>query len=82
MVNFTAPEPVTNREFTRTLGHVLHRPAALAAPAFVLRHGLGGMGDEMLLASQRAMPAMLKSRGFRFAFPTLEGALRYELGRS
>ena len=82
VVNFTSPEPVTNREFTRTLGHVLRRPAALAAPAFLLRHGLGGMGDEMLLASQRAMPAMLKSRGFRFAFPALEGALRYELGRS
>ena len=82
VVNVTAPEPVTNREFTKTLGHVLHRPAALAAPAFVLRHGLGGMGDEMLLSSQRAMPAVLKSRGFRFAFPTLAGALRYELGRS
>ena len=81
VVNVTAPEPVTNREFTKTLGRVLHRPAALAAPAFVLRHGLGGMGDEMLLASQRAMPAALKARGFRFAFPTLEGALRYELGR-
>jgi len=82
VANVTAPEPVTNREFTKTLGHVLHRPAALAAPAFVLRHGLGGMGDEMLLASQRAMPARLRAQGFRFAFPTLEGALRYELGRS
>ena len=77
-----APEPVTNREFTRTLGRVLRRPAALAAPAFVLRHGTGGMGDEMLLASQRALPERLKERGFRFAFPELEGALRYELGRT
>ena len=51
---------MTNREFTKTLGHVLHRPAALAAPAFILRHGLGGMGEEMLLASQRAVPARLK----------------------
>ena len=42
----------------------------------------GGLGDEMLLASQRALPARLKERGFRFAFPTLDGALRYELGRS
>jgi uncharacterized protein (TIGR01777 family) len=82
VVNVTAPEPVTNREFTKTLGRVLRRPAAFAAPAFVLRHGLGGMGDEMLLASQRAVPARLKERGFRFAFPALEGALRYELGRS
>ena len=82
MVNFTSPEPVTNREFTKTLGRVLHRPAVFAAPSFVLRHGLGGMGDEMLLASQRAVPARLEERGFRFAFPTLGGALRYELGRS
>ena len=82
VVNFTSAEPVTNREFTKTLGRVLRRPAALAAPSFFLRHGLGGMGDEMLLASQRAMPARLRSQGFRFAFPTLEGALRYELGRS
>jgi len=82
VVNFTAPEPVTNREVTRTLGRVLHRPAALAAPTFVLRHGLGGLGEQMLLASQRAMPARLKERGFRFSFPALEGALRYELGRT
>jgi uncharacterized protein (TIGR01777 family) len=82
VVNFTSPEPVTNREFTKTLGRVLRRPAALAAPAFLLRHGTGGMGDEMLLASQRAVPARLKERGFRFAFPELEGALRYELGRT
>jgi uncharacterized protein (TIGR01777 family) len=82
VVNFTAPEPLTNREVTQTLGRVLRRPAALAAPAFVLRHGLGGMGDEMLLASQRAIPARLRERGFPFSFPTLEGALRYELGRT
>jgi uncharacterized protein (TIGR01777 family) len=82
VVNFTAPEPLTNRQVTQTLGRVLRRPAALTAPAFVLRHGLGGLGDQMLLASQRAMPARLNERGFRFAFPALEGALRYELGRS
>ena len=83
VVNLTAPEPLTNREFTEdTLGRVLRRPTALAAPAFFLRHGLGGMGDEMLLASQRAVPARLKERGFNFAFPTLESALRYEFGRS
>ena len=82
VVNFTAPEPVTNREVTRTLGRVLRRPAALVAPTFLLRHGTGGLGDEMLLASQRACRPGCKERGFRFAFPTLEGALRYELGRS
>jgi uncharacterized protein (TIGR01777 family) len=82
VVNVTAPQPVTNREFTKTLGGVLRRPAALAAPGVALRYGLGGMGDEMMLASQRAVPARLMDRGFRFAFPELQGALRYELGRS
>ena len=81
VVNVTAPEPVTNREFTKTLGHVLRRPAALAAPGFVLRRGTAGMGEEMFLASQRAFPERLKERGFRFSFPELEEALRYELGR-
>jgi uncharacterized protein (TIGR01777 family) len=81
VVNVTAPEPLTNREVTKTIGRVLRRPAALAAPALVLKHGLGGMGDEMLLASQRALPERLEERGFRFSFPELAGALRYELGR-
>ncbi len=81
VVNVTAPEPVTNREFTKTLGHVLRRPAALAAPGFLLRRGTAGMGDEMFLASQRALPVRLQERGFGFSFPELEGALRYELGR-
>ena len=82
VVNVTAPEPVTNRELTKTLGRVLHRPAALAVPGFALRHGLRGIGEEMFLASQRAVPARLKERGFRFAFPAVEGALRHEVGRS
>ncbi len=80
-VNVTAPEPLTNREVTKTLGRVVHRPAVLAAPGFVVKRGTLGMGDQMLLASQRAMPAKLNERGFRFAFPKLDGALRYELGR-
>jgi len=81
VVNVTAPEPVTNLEFTKTLGHVLRRPAALAAPRLAVAKGLGGMGEEMFLASQRAVPAQLKQRGFRFSFAELEPALRYELGR-
>ena len=80
-VNVTAPEPVTNRAFTKTLGRVLRRPAALAAPGFVLRHGLGGMGEEMFLASQRALPARLRDRGFLFSYPEVAAALRFELGR-
>ena len=81
-VNVTAPEPVTNREFTKTLGRVLRRPAALAAPQVVISKGLRGMGDEMFLASQRAVPAKLRERDFRFGFAELENALRFELGKA
>ena len=81
-VNFAAPEPVTNLEFVKTLGKVLRRPAVLFAPERVVKTILGGMAREMLLASQRAVPMKLNMRGFRFAFPELDGALRYELGRS
>jgi uncharacterized protein (TIGR01777 family) len=82
VVNVTAPEPMTNAEVTKTIGRVLRRPAALKAPGCIVRRATLGMGEQMLLASQRAMPARLEERGFRFAFPALEGALRYELGRS
>ena len=80
VVNVVAPEDVTNREFTRTLGRVLRRPASLEVPRGVVE-SFGGMPEEMLLASQRVVPARLNMRGFRFAFPSLEAALRYELGR-
>jgi len=82
VVNVTAPEPVTNLDFTKALGHVLRRPAALAAPRLVVAKGLGEMGREMFLASQRAVPARLRGQGFRFTFSELEPALRYELGRT
>jgi uncharacterized protein (TIGR01777 family) len=80
-INAVAPNPVTNREFTATLARVLGRPAVLPAPASALRLALGGMADELLLTSQRALPARLTEAGFQFAFPALEGTLRHELGR-
>lgn len=78
-VNACAPEPVTNREFTRVLARVLHRPALLPAPAFALRLALGEMADGLLLSSQRAQPARLLNGGFQFLHPTLEDALRHLL---
>ena len=72
--NATAPTPVTNRTFTRTLGRVLRRPAILHAPAFVLRAVLGEMSD-MLLTGQRVLPAYAEQLGFRFSYRTLEPAL-------
>lgn len=73
--NATAPAPVTNRDFTRTLGRVLRRPAVFHAPGFVLRIGLGELAD-MLLTGQRVLPAASEEMGFRFAHRELEPALR------
>ena len=80
-VNAVAPAPVTNREFTKTLGRVLSRPALFPLPAFAARLALGEMADELLLASQRAEPARLVASGYEFRFPDLEGALRHLLER-
>lgn len=77
--NATAPAPITNRTFTRTLGRVLHRPAVWHAPAFVLKAMLGEMST-MLLTGQRALPAYAEQLGFRFTHRALEPALRSLLG--
>jgi len=80
--NLALPEPVRNADFARALGHVLGRPALLPQPAFALRLALGrDQADEMLLASQRAVPRRLLGAGFAFRRPDVEGALRFELGR-
>lgn len=75
-VNMTAPHPVTNEEFTRALGHALHRPAIFTVPAFALRIGLGEFADEGLLASVRAIPERLTSAGFIFQDTEIGPALR------
>jgi len=74
--NVTAPVPTTNREFTKTLGKVLHRPTLIPAPVFALRMALGEMADELLLSSARVVPERLEKIGFHFTQPELEGALR------
>ncbi len=78
--NATAPTPVTNAEFARTLAHVLHRPALLALPAGLLRLGFGEMA-ELLLISQRVLPQRALDAGFRFQYVHLEAALRAILQR-
>jgi uncharacterized protein (TIGR01777 family) len=72
--NATAPHPVTNEEFTERLGMALHRPAILPVPVFALKLAFGEM-SEMVLASQRVLPTVAKSAGFRFQFPELQAAL-------
>jgi hypothetical protein len=80
-VNVTAPEPVTNREFTRTLGAVLRRPAVIPVPASLLRSVSREMADELLFGSQRVVPRRLLSSGFAFRDTAIEPALRRLLGR-
>lgn len=80
-VNFTAPNPVTNAQFTRVLARQLHRPARLPAPASLLRLALGEIADEALLASARAFPSRLSAAGFQFEHPTIDFALAAALAK-
>jgi len=75
-INAVAPEPVRNAEFAEIVGRILHRPARLSAPAFLLRLALGEMADALLLSSQRAIPERLLQSGYSFRFADLEAALR------
>jgi len=75
-LNVTAPNPVRNRDFARTLGAVLHRPALLPTPGFALKMLLGEMADGLLLCGQRAVPAKAEQLGFQFRYRDLEPALR------
>ena len=74
-INFVAPAPVTNQEFTKTLASVLRRPALLPVPAFGARLVFGEMGEQLLLSGQRALPARLQASGYSFRFPELRPAL-------
>jgi uncharacterized protein (TIGR01777 family) len=79
-VNATAPEPVTNREFARALGRVLHRPAALPIPGFALRALYGEMAS-VVTTGQRALPTRALERGFEFRHGTVDDALAAALDR-
>jgi uncharacterized protein (TIGR01777 family) len=74
-VNLTGPEPVTNAEFTRAVGRVLHRPAPWWVPGVALKAVLGQAGEEMALFGQRAVPAALERSGYEFRHRTLDSAL-------
>ena len=78
-VNAVAPNPVTNLEFTKTLGRVLNRPTVLPMPAFAARLAFGEMADGLLLASAQVMPRRLEASGYAFRHPALEAALRHVL---
>jgi len=74
-VNFTAPNPVRNKELAQWLGRILGRPAFLPAPGFMLRLVLGEFGS-ILLKGQRVLPQKLVQAGFQFSYPEIDRALR------
>jgi uncharacterized protein (TIGR01777 family) len=78
-VNAVAPNPATNREFTKTLGRVLRRPTIFPLPAFAAHLIFGQMADEVLLAGAHVVPNALSAAQFEFAYPQLEPALRHLL---
>lgn len=78
-VNVVAPAPVTNREFTKTLGKILSRPTILPLPAFAAKLLFGEMARELLLSSARVAPKKLEESGYSFLYPDLASALRHLL---
>ena len=78
-VNVTAPNPVTNKEFTNTLGEVLKRPAVVPIPAFAAKLAFGEMANDLLLASTKVAPKRLSDSGYKFQYPELENALKHVL---
>lgn len=75
-LNVCAPEPARNADIMRALARALHRPALIPTPAFALRLAFGEMADEMLLASQRAVPRVAGLHGFDWTFRDLDAAMR------
>jgi hypothetical protein len=80
-VNAVAPHAVTNYDFTKKLGRVLHRPTIFPMPALMARAALGEMADALLLASTRVTPNKLLESKFNFMYPELEPALKHVLGK-
>jgi uncharacterized protein (TIGR01777 family) len=74
-VNLTAPNPVTNAEYTKEIAAAVHRPAALAVPSSALKVALGGFA-ETVLGGQRVLPRRLLELGLTFSYPEIGGALR------
>jgi uncharacterized protein (TIGR01777 family) len=75
--NLTAPNPVTNAQFTQSLGRALNRPAVLCVPAFAIKAALGEMGEALLLGGQRVLPERLAQAGFRWRSPWVGEALNH-----
>lgn len=79
--NATAPNPVTMKEFAKTLGHVMGRPSLFPVPGFVLKLKMGQMADEMLLSGQKVLPKRAEEIGYQFEYGNLELALKTIFGK-
>jgi uncharacterized protein (TIGR01777 family) len=79
-VNFTAPNPVRNRELAKALGRALHRPSFMPAPAFMIRLILGEFG-QVVLEGQKVLPQKLLDAGFTYLYPAIDEALEDLLGQ-
>jgi uncharacterized protein len=75
-VNSTAPNPVTNREFSQAIGRALHRPASMPVPGFVLDLKFGSEFGHVLRGGQRVMPRRALDLGYQFRYPDIDGALQ------
>jgi uncharacterized protein (TIGR01777 family) len=80
-VNATGPEPLTNGEFTRILGHVLRRPAAMPVPGFASRVAVGGFADEAIISGRRLLPRVLERTRYHFRHDRAENVLGWATGR-
>lgn len=78
-VNLASPNPVTNRQFVKSLGRALHRPTVFPVPELAVKTTFGEMGETVLLASQRTLPARLLAAGFAFSYPELDAAFGHAL---
>jgi uncharacterized protein (TIGR01777 family) len=78
-VNLASPNPVTSRQFVKSLGRALHRPTVFPVPELAVKTIFGEMGETVLLASQRVLPARLLEAGFAFSYPELDPTLAHAL---
>lgn len=76
-VNLVSPQPVTNKEFTKTLGAILNKRTVLRMPGFIATAVFGQMGKELILSSTRVKPAVLLEKGFRYKYRDIDSALRH-----
>jgi len=81
-LNATAPNPVSNRDFAKAIGHALDRPAILPLPALPLRLMLGDLAEELMLGGQKVLPVKAVFHGFRFRYPRIEDAVGAIVGRA